>query len=352
MRCNLKDLCHCVLRFSSVRNLARLGLTCTYYRRAIFHNDNLWREVVTRIYPHASAWKSIVFEPDEALLLLLDMDGVSGYLESFVAWKCMLDRIESGSLKFYMRVDTTNAPSIVLIGELQEETAESSHTFNDSIFGTISVRSVGLTTLSSDLRRDFYKRKQRSDPGFGPPDRHTNNNGLLEKYNNNNKRDREDDNVNDNDEVCAKQHKTARQRRMIPQHINFKFQRADRSLIPFWKESINHTYCGQVSSDVVYVIDKTQKGPIVITDIRDRIDAFVYRGNDIVYDPRMFASLARSNGQFVPIRPLLEQERHSDNLFELPIERHLTIDQHVTLYRSMIMTVPIRQLYEHYGNIK
>lgn len=305
---SVKDLCRIVLNHSTVRDVARLGLTCRYYRSRIFHNDTLWREVVINTWPHPSAWTFIQFEPDEALMLLLDMNDRS-YIDRFMKWKFMETRLSAPPssplhLKLCMRIDTTDEekqqPPIALISEWNMESVNVYHADDRAdrdelrrhIGGYLGIGGVNFDRrrgddgklLISKIRENRLKKS--GNDTFFRSDRTTNNNGLLEGY------DEYDELYKEQEE---QQHVVSRkrERRQIPYTCSFKFQKADKTVFPYWVEHKGTAYAGRVSRPIVYAIDRMAKGPIVVKDIGF---GHVASMCDIKNDEKLVASVATHKG--------------------------------------------------------
>ncbi len=209
----LQDLLVLLFSYVTPKELGRFCLCNKELKRSFFDFSPFWLKLLAIVYP-SKGWSVLHLDDGEARRLLIDMksrDDVA-YIESFFKWKYVMTRLEAPPasplhLRFYMRVDTTemSPTSVTLVGSFFEDrTFDHRHYDDDDSSDEIDrnvemdrelARRLGTFRNNTNmyardadgklkigkLNEDRYKMTHSGDVFFRA-DRHTNNNGLLDSY--------------------------------------------------------------------------------------------------------------------------------------------------------------------------
>ncbi len=320
-----KDLCFSLLHHASVKDVACLALTCVRYRRNIFHNDAFWMQVLMNRYPQPG-WRSIVLEDRQALHILLD--GCN--LKHVYRWLYLKARIEAPlpsqlHLRFYMRIDTTDMPSVLMTGALSFSFTGTHYTerygypaYDRIVNVTGGKRAMYARDKNGKLLigKLNENRLRKSDDTLRK-DRNTNNNGLTSSYESEESEEERSVRLVQEEEAEKVRPKVKRIPFFVPRNVQITFQKADKTPIALWREHDGAAYFGRISKSIMYALDRSVSGPMLVKDIANELDGFT-RSVSLPDDDKYILQLAHKDqpGMF----DVLQAMKHSVQLSSIIVQ--------------------------------
>ncbi len=136
------------------------------------------------------------------------------------------------------------------------------------------------------------------------------------------------------EENKKKKKKKLYKRRTFPTHLVFKLQRPDKAPFALWhrierREHVD-SYFDRESTEILYALDRSIKGPMVVKDIKTDLKASVGRNSEsVVKDHTLLSAMAK------PGKSLFDSIT--------------AMEPFVTMYAYRLATIPVCNLFHVYG---